>query len=116
VPVTRDEVLRILRSHKSVLKERFGIEEMALFGSFSRNEGHEESDVDLYVVGKEKYLPATREEKRQLYLKYSRALRDLRKQIAIDLIVHTGSMYRRMKELNGSFYRELREKGQILYE
>jgi predicted nucleotidyltransferase len=50
VPVTRDEVLRILRSHKSVLKERFGIEEMALFGSFSRNEGHEESDVDLAIV------------------------------------------------------------------
>ena len=85
-----------------------------LFGSHANGEATEESDVDLYVVGKEKYLPATREEKRQLYLKYSRALRDLRKQIAIDLIVHTDSMHRRMKELNGSFYRELREKGQIL--
>jgi len=87
-----------------------------LFGSHANGEATEESDVDLYVIGKEKYLPATREEKRQLYLKYSRALRDLRKQIAIDLIVHTDSMHRRMKELNGSFYRELREKGQVLYE
>ena len=48
--MTRDEVLALLRKHKGELKARFGIEEMALFGSFARNEATPESDVDLAIL------------------------------------------------------------------
>ena len=45
--VKRKEVLKILREHKEILKERFGITKLQLFGSYSRDEAVEGSDVDL---------------------------------------------------------------------
>ena len=45
----RDEVLELLRAHKGILAERFGVAELALFGSFARDEAAEDSDVDILV-------------------------------------------------------------------
>lgn len=47
--LTRDEALRILRDHKAELAERFGVRELALFGSTVRNEAGPDSDVDILV-------------------------------------------------------------------
>ncbi len=47
--VKRDEVLKILRAHKKTLAERFGVAELAIFGSFARDEATAESDVDILV-------------------------------------------------------------------
>ncbi len=47
--LNRTEVLKILRKHEYVLKERFGVTEISLFGSFARDEATEESDVDVVV-------------------------------------------------------------------
>ncbi len=44
---SRDEALRLLREHRRTLAERFGIVEIALFGSTARDEATERSDVDL---------------------------------------------------------------------
>ena len=48
-PVKRDEALELLRSHKQALAERFGIEELALFGSVARDQATVCSDVDVLV-------------------------------------------------------------------
>ncbi len=48
--MTRDEVLTLLRAHKPVLRERFGIAALALFGSFARDEASDGSDVDILVT------------------------------------------------------------------
>lgn len=45
----RKTVLGTLREHKPMLKELFGITEVALYGSFARDEGTEESDIDVVV-------------------------------------------------------------------
>ena len=45
----RDEVLKILRAHKGILAERFGIAELSIFGSFARDEAAEDSDLDVLV-------------------------------------------------------------------
>lgn len=45
----RDEVLEILREHKGILAERFGVAELAIFGSFARDEATEDSDLDVLV-------------------------------------------------------------------
>jgi uncharacterized protein with HEPN domain/predicted nucleotidyltransferase len=45
----RQEVLDTLRRHKPILEERFGVTELALFGSFARDQATEESDVDILV-------------------------------------------------------------------
>ena len=48
-PSTREEVLRALRDQLPYLHERFGIEEIAVYGSFIRGTHTEKSDVDLIV-------------------------------------------------------------------
>ena len=47
--MSRDDLLELLRSHKEDLKERFGVTEISLFGSFARDEATEDSDIDVIV-------------------------------------------------------------------
>lgn len=47
--MTRDQVLALLAEHKPVLAERFGVQRLALFGSFARDTAREDSDVDVLV-------------------------------------------------------------------
>ena len=88
-----------------------GLDKVILFGSYANGTFHSESDLDLYVVTKDDYVPKSWREKNQLYLKVSRALRDLREQTPIDLIVHTRKMHETFRESNGSFYRNDISKG-----
>ena len=45
----KDEVLTLLRAHKAILSQRFGVTELALFGSVARNQVSEDSDIDILV-------------------------------------------------------------------
>ena len=47
--MTRDDVLDLLRTHKPILAERFGVSELALYGSFARDQATDTSDVDILV-------------------------------------------------------------------
>ena len=47
--MSRDEILAQLRAHKPVLEQRFGIVDLALFGSFARDSATPGSDVDILV-------------------------------------------------------------------
>jgi len=47
--MNRAEVLDILRTHKPTLAERFGVTELALFGSYARDTATDASDVDILV-------------------------------------------------------------------
>jgi len=47
------QVLNILKKEKSILSNKFGIEELALFGSYARGDESPDSDVDLLVSFKE---------------------------------------------------------------
>ena len=47
--MTRDEILALLRTHKTTLAQRFGVTDLALFGSFARDRAGEDSDVDILV-------------------------------------------------------------------
>ena len=38
-----------MRIHKATLAERFGVTDLALFGSMARNEASEDSDIDILV-------------------------------------------------------------------
>ncbi len=51
---TKTDLLNFLRQHKNQLKEEFGIKNIALFGSFARDEQNEDSDIDLVIVDIEK--------------------------------------------------------------
>ena len=47
--LSRRDVLALLREHKPVLAERFGVVDLALFGSTSRDEARPDSDIDILV-------------------------------------------------------------------
>ncbi len=47
--MNRDETLRLLRAHKATLARRFGVVDLALFGSIVRNQDKGDSDVDILV-------------------------------------------------------------------
>ena len=44
------EILEKLRELKPILKEKFGIEEFAVFGSVARGEDTENSDIDIAII------------------------------------------------------------------
>jgi len=48
--MTRDELLTKLSHVKNELKTRYGIEELALFGSYARDEANDKSDVDIVIL------------------------------------------------------------------
>ena len=47
--MTKDEVLNVLRTHKATLAQRFGVTDLALFGSIVRDQATDDSDVDILV-------------------------------------------------------------------
>ena len=47
--LTRAQVLTVLREHKAILVQRFGVNELALFGSFARDQATDHSDLDILV-------------------------------------------------------------------
>ena len=47
--MNRDEVLSVLRAHKATLAQRFGVAELAVFGSFARDRATDDSDLDVMV-------------------------------------------------------------------
>lgn len=47
------DALRILREHEKVIIERFGVNKIAIFGSFAKGEEHIDSDVDVLIEFKE---------------------------------------------------------------
>ncbi|MGB3495233.1 MAG: nucleotidyltransferase family protein, partial [Elainellaceae cyanobacterium] len=46
---TLEEVKQWLKQHKSLLEERYKVQELGVFGSYVRQEQTETSDVDLLV-------------------------------------------------------------------
>ncbi|HAF70683.1 MAG: DNA polymerase beta domain protein region [Acetothermia bacterium 64_32] len=46
---TLEDIRRILAQHKNELEERYGVKELGIFGSYSRGEQRELSDVDILI-------------------------------------------------------------------
>jgi len=45
----REDVLRVLGSHRAELADRYGVIRLGIFGSVARNEASDDSDVDIVV-------------------------------------------------------------------
>ena len=86
-------------------------EKIILFGSYAKGTPTADSDIDLYVVTKDDFIPQSWQEKNCIYLSISREIRDLRKQVPIDLIVHTKKMHEKFIALNSFFSREITQEG-----
>lgn len=45
----REQLVALLNDHKAVLSARYGVTDIALFGSTARDTAHPESDIDVLV-------------------------------------------------------------------
>lgn len=50
----KTEILKFLKDHKSELQSRFGVQKIALFGSYAKDTAHDMSDIDIAIETKEK--------------------------------------------------------------
>ena len=50
--MTKTEIVDYLKEHKSDFAKKYQISKLALFGSYSRDENREESDVDIAIETK----------------------------------------------------------------
>jgi len=87
-----------------------------LFGSYAYGNPTKDSDIDLYIVTNDEFMPKSWREKMMLKLQYAKALSDLRERLDIDLIVHTRKMYEKFLEYDSMFSRDITSKGQMIYE
>jgi len=47
--VTREEILEILKEHKSYIVNEFEVDKIGLFGSYAKGNQTQDSDIDIYV-------------------------------------------------------------------
>ncbi|MEA3353652.1 MAG: nucleotidyltransferase domain-containing protein [Campylobacterota bacterium] len=90
------------------------LDKVILFGSYAYGTPTEDSDIDLYVVTKDQFIPQSFKERMNITSKISRAIDTIRDKAAIDLIVHTKSMADNFKDIDSSFSKELLTKGIVL--
>ncbi len=50
-----NDLLEILNSKKKFLLKKFGVIDLAIFGSYAKNEQSENSDIDIYVEMKKEF-------------------------------------------------------------
>ena len=47
--MTKEDILKILHQHLPYMKEMYGLQSIALFGSFAKGQATNSSDIDLLV-------------------------------------------------------------------
>ncbi len=83
----------------------------SIFGSHAWGTTNNDSDLDIYVVTNDDFIPQSYREKKEITLKISRAIRDLQKYIPIDVITHTKKMHKKFIEMNSLFSQSIMQKG-----
>jgi predicted nucleotidyltransferase len=53
--LNRESVIDVLKKNKDMFQDKYGVTAMYLYGSFSKNDASDSSDVDLLVEVPRKY-------------------------------------------------------------
>jgi len=85
-----------------------------LFGSYAYGNPTKDSDIDLYVVTNDEFMPKSCREKITIYLQYADKLEEIMKKYPIDLIVHTKKMHEEFINSNSMFSRKVLQDGKVL--
>jgi len=82
-----------------------------LFGSYAWGTPGKDSDIDLLVVTDDDVMPQSYKEKSDIFLRVADCLEDIEREIPIDLIVYSKTMFERFLELRGMFSRKILRDG-----
>lgn len=100
----------------SRLAEGGNIRRVIVFGSYAGGAPGLNSDIDLLVVTDDDSMPQSFEENMEHYHRVSSVLREIKKRIPIDIIVHTKPMHDEFIRQGSMFAKEVTEHGEVLYE
>ncbi len=92
------------------------VRKIILFGSRVWGEPHADSDLDVLVVLAGQEAPQSSAEKGALYQRVSVPLREMQREVPMDLLVHTEGMHRRFVEQGSMFARRVMQQGDVIYE
>jgi len=86
-------------------------EKIILFGSYAWGNPGKYSDIDLYVVTNDDYMPRNWEEKSGVYLKVLERIDDLQNDVPVDVIAHTRPMHKRFIDMGSTFSKKIMRDG-----
>jgi len=89
-------------------------EKVILFGSYAYGNPTEDSDIDLYVVTKDDFMPKTWREKSDLNIKVLMKIKDFTDKYPTDLITHTRAMHKKFIEMDSLFSKKIIQEGVVL--
>lgn len=92
------------------------IRKVIVFGSHAAGAPGPDSDIDLLVVTDDDFTPRTFDESMKHYHRVSLLLREIRKRMPVDLIVHTKPMHEEFIRQGSMFAKDIEEHGEVLYE
>ena len=92
------------------------VEKVILFGSAASGQIGPDSDLDLLIVMDTDYLPRTYQERMEYRLEIQRKVRDIRKKVALDLLIFTRAEYKLVTQDMSSFMRDVHDLGKVIYE
>ncbi len=94
--MTKTYILNFLKTHKDELKEKYGLLDIGLFGSYAKGTENENSDIDFYVKFKDKkfkniagvwnYLESAFGKKIDLFYPHKNMRRSLKENIENEVI------------------------------
>lgn len=87
------------------------IEKVILFGSYAYGTPNADSDIDLYVVTKDEFIPQSFKENNEFHLKIAKAMKDILEKYPTDLLTHTKAMHKKFIELDSMFSRKIIRDG-----
>jgi predicted nucleotidyltransferase len=95
--------------HKIVapLVEKYQPEKIILFGSLATGRIHDWSDIDLLII---------KETKTKRLYRRAQALRGIKRNVPIDVIILTPSEVKFLSQEGSLFIKDILEKGSVLYE
>ncbi|MCK4515065.1 MAG: nucleotidyltransferase domain-containing protein [Spirochaetaceae bacterium] len=93
-----------------------GAVKIMLFGSTVSQDRNDESDIDLMVVVEENYIPQNYEERMRLRSRLRLAIREINREIAVDLLVYTRAEYDELRANPSSFFTDVHDHGRVIYD
>ena len=87
-----------------------------LFGSYARGNPHQDSDLDVVVILDSDEIAETFAEKMDRRRPVSRAVREIRYKIPMDILVYSKAEIDYMKKEKDDLLREMESTGKVLYE
>ncbi len=86
-------------------------EKIILFGSYAWGTPGQYSDIDLYIVTGDDFMPLNWNEKTNVYLKVLDRLDDLQEKIPVDVIAHTKPMHQKFIDMDSAFCKKIMRDG-----